>query len=1202
MPREENNNQEQRNPISLDDIFKGNSTDNQYYKMSLNYLQSIDNSLKSIVGNGKNMSQASARERLNQAKEEAEDNAPKFFRKQYQNKEEKKSKSPKSFSAGIGEALTDAVLGSDFKDQIGKSMSDFAKLLGGEVSDIPGILGKEIGKQGLSALRKTNIGKSLFGKIDSFKANTTQRIQQASQAFNQGFEKTRGKSPEEVIKENTAEKVEDAKRPASQTPSGSTQQQTPDVNPAESSQSQVQDQQSTSQRQANPVSEAANDAVSDKLEDEVMSQAKDKAGSFIKDKASNLLGKVAGKGGKIGSIASKASSFLGLGGDAAATTAASTAATGTAAATTAATGTAAATTAAAGTAATATSATAAAGALSGLAAAAGPLIAAIGPLVAGMVILEAVTQALGPALEGFSNLMGALGKAANRDAAEREERQKNEQERLKADIETMVREPFEILKDAANELYQAWDSNIRKINGTQGYSKEDLADLMGSYADRLRNENLSRVVSTANITENLAKVLDSGLSGAAAEEFAYLATILNAAIPTQDFFNYADTYVSLAAQAQAAGKSQAESLNYANQQIENFASSILYASRQLTGGFTTGLKDAQSIFESATKIAQTSRTSNPSEIAAVLTAVSAYTGSIAPDLATSMTEAIVSAATGGNSNQLVALRSMAGINASNTEFLQQLASNPQKVLSDMFTGLADMQKMSDENYMEVAESLSDVFGVSMEAFARIDFDSLAEAIRNMNMSAINLSENMAHLASGETTTTAEQLKMQQINQYMIDEGLAYVLDNEAARTIQEHMWDEQMKNELMENTFAVELKGAALDFLEGIRQTIDNIVGLLNPFSWIGKAFNMVATVQEGQAQETDLRQFLELGKVGQGNVESLYQLTTRGVDLNVTPDIVTLMGGTSMYQMVESDRKTLSSIFNLGTNNMWLDNNLAGAAAITQYDMGSNFASRGNAYTWGGIGKSSAAALQGSGVPSGQNYSSTTIQQVSATSAEDANITAINNALEKLTDKEYVESFANNNKSYDEWIKTASNFGIANLDEALSAVGRDESELEALYQQYQTAAGAQREIERQQKEEIFWETVPTKQDEQKELMNIGNDLLQQILDTNKAFRQDFTDYFIDHVYYDKSGYDYSAVERVRSQEASGEQEAIYALAEALTQNTVDLRDPTVQTNAILAQILIVVKAIMQQNNTTGKLTIPDSIAAMAAGMFTLED
>ena len=1182
MPGEENNNQEQRNPISLDDIFKGNSTDNQYYKMSLNYLQSIDNSLKSIVGNGKNMSQASARERLNQAKEEAEDNAPKFFRKQYQNKEEKKSKAPKSFSAGIGEALTDAVLGSDFKDQIGKSMSDFAKLLGGEVSDIPGILGKEIGKQGLNALKKTNIGKSLFGKLDNFKSNTTQKVQQASQAFNQGFEKTTGKSPEEVIKENTAEKVEDAKRPASQTPSGSTQQTT------EASQA------------SNPVSDVANtakDVASDKIEDELMSQVKDKAGSFIKDKAGNLLGKLAGKGGKIGSLAGKASSFLGLGGKAAATAGAtSTAAAGTVAATTAATGTAAATTAG-----TAAAGTAAAGALSGLAAAAMPLIAAIGPLVAAMVVLEAVTSALGPAIEGFQKLFSSLTETANRDSKERRERIKNYEERLDADVRTLVETPFKILEDAANALYQAWDNNIRLINGTQGYSKEDLQDLISSYAQRLRDEGLSSVVSSADITNNLAKVLESGLSGTAAEEFAYRASILNSAIPTQDFFNYADTYVSLAAQAQAQGKSQSEALKYANEQLELFASGVLYASRQLTGGFTTGLKDAQSLFESAVKIAQTSRTGNPSEIASVLTAVAAVTGSIAPDLATSMTDAIVNAAAGGNSSQLVALRSLAGINASNTEFLQQVASDPQKVFSDMFEGLSEMQKMSNDNYMEVAEALSDVFGISMDAFARIDLQQLADAIQNMDLSSASLQENLNQLASGETTTTAEQLKMQQINQYMIDEGLSYVLDNEAARAIQQHMWDEQIANEVMENLFAVELKGAALEFLESISQTIENIIGLLNPFSWIGKAFNISSTVAEGVGQEVDIMQLLELGKVGQGSIKSLYQLTTRGIDLDITPNIIELMGGESLYEAAKHSRKTMGKSLSISSNMYMINDLLDIADSLTHYDATTSFSSRNNAYTWGGISKSTASALQGSGVPSGKSVSNLQSQSVSY-SSDDANIASINSALEKLTDKSYIESFTSENKSYDEWIKTASNFGIANLDEALSAVGRDKSELEALYQQYQTAAGAQREIERQQKEEIFWETVPKKQDDQIELMNVGNDLLQQILDTNKAFRQDFTDYFIDHVYYDKSGYDYSAVERVRSQEASGEQEAIYALAEALTQNTVDLRDPTVQTNAILAQILIVVKAIMQQNNTTGKLTIPDSIAAMAAGMFTLED
>ena len=89
--------------------------------------------------------------------------------------------------------------------------------------------------------------------------------------------------------------------------------------------------------------------------------------------------------------------------------------------------------------------------------------------------------------------------------------------------------------------------------------------------------------------------------------------------------------------------------------------------------------------------------------------------------------------------------------------------------------------------MEVAESLSSIFGISMDAFARVDFNYLADAIASMNVNDAALLENMDLLASGETTTSAEEMRMRQINQYMIDEGLSYVLDNEVARSIQEHM-------------------------------------------------------------------------------------------------------------------------------------------------------------------------------------------------------------------------------------------------------------------------------------------------------------------------------------------------------------------------------------------------------------------------------
>ena len=936
------------------------------------------------------------------------------------------------------------------------------------------------------------------------------------------------------------------------------------------------------------VSDIAKDALSDIVGDNLFDILGDQAKEALSGKLGGILGKLGGKGGQIGNLASKALSFLSSSGSTTAA-AATTTTTAAAATTTAATAT------------TATTATVATGALSGLASAAVAAASAIWPVIAALAILEAVSEAVSPAIEGFTKLWGAAKAAYNREATERKKRQENEQARLEADIETMVRAPFKILEDAANELYQAWDNNIRVINGTQGYNKDELQDLIGSYAQRLRDEDLSSVVSSADITDSLGSVLKSGLSGPIAEEFAYQASILNAAIPTQDFFNYASTYASIAAQAQAQGKSQSDAIQYANSQLYSFANNILYASRNLTGGFTTGLQNASDLFDAAVKISQTSRTGNPAEIGGVLTAVSAITGALAPDLASSMTDAIVQAATGGNSSQLVALRSLAGINASNTEFLRAIAENPQKVFTDLFEGLATMQNMSNDNYMEVAESLSNVFGISMDAFARLDFNQLASAIQNMDIASSSLEDNIKHLASGETTTSAEQLRMQQINQYMIDEGLSYVLDNEVARTIQEHMWEEQIANELMENTFAVELKGAALEFLEGIRQTIDNIIGLLNPFSWINKGVDLVSTAAEAELMDVDMKTFLEQGKVGSGNAQSFYQLTTRGVDLNVTPDIISMMGGMSLQNAVRGGRDIYRYMTNGWGQLLWDSEKYSGQVSSILHNVlhptSSHFNNSPNAYSWGTIGKSAASTFYDVGVPSGSSYSSASMSMQSP--AEDSvNTAAINAALDKLTDADYVNQFISENKSYEDWVKTAKDFGISDLYTALEAVGRTESDLQMFYQQSQTKAGAEQERLRMETEENFWSNTQANQITQHELTTSGNELLENILNNVSEFKTLFDNYFIKHTYYDQSGYNYNKVEEIKRKEASGEQDAIYALASALTQNNVDLRDPAVQTNAILAQILIVLQAIMQQNNTTGKLTIPDSIAGMASGMF----
>lgn len=848
-------------------------------------------------------------------------------------------------------------------------------------------------------------------------------------------------------------------------------------------------------------------------------------------------------------------------------------------------------------------------ALGELAAVAPEIILAI---VAVTMVLDALSDAVKPMVEGSKKLFKSLSDAANRYEKSREANMDAAQKRLKADIETMVTTPFDILKSAAENLYNAWDESVRTINGTQGYNKDQLYDLMGNFADRLRSDGLERVVSTDTVTTNLAKVLESGLSGTVAEEFAYLATKLNAAIPTEDFFNYAGTYSSIAANAIQQGKSQSEAIAYANNQLESFASNLLYASREISGGFTTGLKDANTLFQQSVQIAQASKTNNATQISGVMTAVSAIVGAVAPDLATSMTDAIYKAATGGNSSEIVALRSLAGINASNTEFLKKLSEDPQGVFTTLFDNLGNMQKMSQDSYMEVAEGLSSVFGVSMDAFARVDFNYLAQAISSMNTSNGSLEENLELLASGETTTNAEQLRMQQINEYMWNEGLAYVMDNEAARSIQEHMWDEQIARELMEATYGVEIQGAALEFLEGIRKTIDNILGFLNPFKMFSKLSNLVGSIEEAEAQDVDLTQSLELGKLGGGNAKALYQLTTRNKDLNLTENLVNMMGGVSAYNIASTKRKVTSDLLYTGWNSLFDAtygghgmNALYALASTEAGKAGQNVSSMFNgksAYSWGTIGKSTASALSSTASLSATSTSgglaaiSSEQQEASATAQAQKvatqNLTNMLNSMQTYVDEATAKG---ETADYDEWVKSASSTNrIDDFAAALQEAGMTEEAVKSQFDAATTQAAQTAEKERKLREEKFWtDTV--------DLLTVNNTMLESIFDKQTEFFQAIVDYFIDHLVY-SSSYSHRDVSAVQKKEKNKSETAIYELAQALTQNTTDLLDPTVQTNAILAQILKLVNVLVQQgtlNTESGAMS--NILANMATGNWELK-
>lgn len=505
-----------------------------------------------------------------------------------------------------------------------------------------------------------------------------------------------------------------------------------------------------------------------------------------------------------------------------------------------------------------------AGLVGELSTAIGSALPEIGLAVAAIAVVAKVAE---PAIESFSKMLSALTKSAYKEDDLRAKRRESAQKRLVADINYMVEQPFKILTEAAQSWYDTWNSNLQTIGQTQGYDKESVYNLYASYAERLREENLGSVISSTSIIDGLKQVLGTGLSGKAAEEFAYQATKLQAIIPNMDFFQYAGSYAQIAANAMVQGASQAEALELANEQLESFANNVLYANRELAGGFNTGLSNSSQLFADAVKIAQTARTGNTSAISGVLTSVSAVVGAVAPDLATGLVDNIVKAAIGGNSESIVALRSLAGINASNTEFLRAFAENPQSVFSNLFNKLAELQTMSNDNFMEVAEGLSPIFGVDVAALAQVDFNYLARAVDQMNINSGSLEENLELLASGETTTTAEQAKMAEINQMILDEGLGVVIDNEAAQMIQQHMWDEQMTNAITSAQYGVELQGASYDLLYSIAQTVTTISRFMHPLDALEEAFeNIDEVLDETMTQRQVLNEILVKGAVKGSN------------------------------------------------------------------------------------------------------------------------------------------------------------------------------------------------------------------------------------------------------------------------------------------------------------------------------------------------
>lgn len=846
--------------------------------------------------------------------------------------------------------------------------------------------------------------------------------------------------------------------------------------------------------------------------------------------------------------------------------------------------------------------------------------------------VEAFTAKLGQIAERFSKGFEKLTSSYDKVDEMRWANVEAQEERMLKDVETYIKHPFDVLEDAANKVYEVWDSALQTITATQGYDKSGLQDLMSAYASRLREEGLSDVVGTTDVTAMLQEILNAGLSGDVAEEFAYQATVLKKAIPTEDFTSYASSYASLVSSYMSAGHSQAEALSYATSQLKIFASSVLTASREVSGGLTTSLTGVSSLFDDIVKISQTAGVSDTSSLSSALSVVQAVAGQVSPDVGNALVSQIVEAAVGGNSSELVALRSLANTGASNTAFLQALAKDPSSVLATLFSSLDDMFDKTTDNYMEVAYSLADTFGISADSLARVNWDKLVDELRTNSAGTSALNQNMSLLQSGETTTSAESQRLAQINEYMINEGLSYVLDNEAARQIQQHMWDQEIAAEMKEATYAVDFAGGALELMTTVSSILSSIANFLTlGFANIG---NIIDSGMDYSNILSDIKTLLKVGNVGEGNAQAYHDLTTYDVNsLSYNKNEMDLWGQNSKYY------GTSSYTANQAANNI-----------TSQY-----FAAASNPdskYSWTSSGKSALSDF-GSTTYSASSSTSSAVSQASDTSSVTDTIS--NQTANMLADwLDSMSSYIEQRQSFSDWWNSASEYGFSDVGSTLETLGYTQQDLQNAYLDQATDYAVDEQLVANQVESQMYQqvltfltsTYPTDRDNWNAKYDTNtaswnttfsnavaswNELYTSTMqtftehfdlkmsewstlyeeyayDTNKklqygnnAFDENFVndflyewkDYYIgNHTHY-REATNFDASLRTINTERSQTGEAVLALAQTLTKNYEDLADPQVQTNVLLGQIVIILQSILTAQQSGNGLTLPTALAAL---------
>ena len=404
---DEMNNASTGNPDILSQLLSNQQNTDNTLKTTNATLKSIDTSLKKVLSDSTRMSVSNARDR-------GYSNNPFGTRSQPFNTNlfSRNGGAIGNFTNALEKALIDGLIGDDFTKRLADIRDKLAQDLGVSFEEIPQTLGEQAGKNLVNMFEKTQWGSKGLSNI---KASFQKRMDSLTNKYIDGVESYMRKSNRDYVyngafRQDAKQGVDVAKQAGSNVDTKAVK----DI--VSKTTKNVEKSPTTTQSSVmmNDISSASDASMS-------MADAAEKAAEMAE---------------KFGSSATNASAAMDGAG---------------------------------------ASAVGAEGAIAGLSGSLGSVLPLIPLAIAGFKFQMALTDGMQKLLFSVTGLDEALNytkeylnaavKAANRRENSQKESIKAARTRLENDVTELVKRPFEILNEAAQSWYDAWDQNLKTITG-----------------------------------------------------------------------------------------------------------------------------------------------------------------------------------------------------------------------------------------------------------------------------------------------------------------------------------------------------------------------------------------------------------------------------------------------------------------------------------------------------------------------------------------------------------------------------------------------------------------------------------------------------------------------------------------------------------------------------------------------------------------